>query len=313
MKKIILFVLCITLPYSIACADTPGVTASIRFYDKKIYYQADEIWVEAVISNESGSTYRFKVADRRPYSFDFEVMSPTYIQLEHSRDFTIQRTSDQPVFFREVSIEPGEKYGVLLELGDFVAFTEPGVFVIRAMFYPELFRGNTPAMVSSNALTLNLRPAADTPAMQARVDIDTGVILERQPLPPDEVVAYTIRARQKSQWNRFFLYLDVESLLRQNPERERAYARSPEGQRIRMLEEYKKDLQRETIDQEIILVPASFEVLKTSYTPDEGQVIVKQSFAHTGFTEWKKYTYYVRRFDRVWLITGYDVKNLGAE
>ena len=33
----------------------------------------------------------------------------------------------------------------------------------------------------------------------------------------------------------------------------------------------------------------------------------------SGFTEWKKYTYYVRRFDRVWLITGYDVKNLGAE
>lgn len=313
MKRIILFVLCITLSYSIAFANVSGVTATVRFYDKKIYYQGDEIWIEVVITNESGSTYRFKVADRRVYSFDFEVMTPTYVQLDHSREFTIQRTSDQPVFFREVSLEPGEKYGVLLELGDFVSFSEPGVFVVRGMFYPELYRGTTPLMVSSNALTLNLRPAAATLALQARIDAETGLLLEREALPPDEVVAYTIRARQKSQWNRFFLYLDLESLLRQNPEREEAYIRSSEEVRMRMLEEYKAALEQETVDQEILLIPATFDILKTSYTPDEGQVVVRQTYAHTGYTEVKKYTYFLTRSDQVWLITSYDVQNLGTQ
>jgi hypothetical protein len=286
---------------------------TIRFFDRRIYYAGDPVQVEAVILNNTSQAYRFKMADKSVWSFDFEVHTPTLDRLAHASQFTMDRSSNQPVFFREISLEPGEQYGLVLDLGSFVGLDDPGVFTVRALFYPELARGEQTGAISSNALALSLRPQAETTEELSRVETETGLLVRREALPPDEVVSYAISARQKSQWDRFLLYLDLESLLRQSPDRDRRYQRSSEEERLRQVEQYRQDLMRENVDPDILLRPSSFEVERTSYTRDEAQVSVRSSFVFPDYTEWKRYTYRLQRSEGVWVIVAYDVRNLGTE
>ncbi len=311
-KRLALFAL-LGLAAAAAVAAADNVSLTIRFFDKRIYYAGDQVRVEATVTNASSSSFRFKVADSKVWSFDFEVSTPTLDRLAHAEQFTIDRSSNQPVFFREVSLEPGEQYGLVLELESFVSLADPGVFSVRALFFPELYRGSAPRSVASNTLSLAVRPQAETPEEKARIDTDSGMALTREDIPPDQVVAYTITARQKSQWDKFFLYVDLESLLRQNQDRDRTFRRSSEEERARQLAQYRKDLMQQVVDQEVLLRPSSFEIQKTSYTPAEAQVVVRAAFSYTDYTEWKKYTYRLRRVETSWLIAGYEVSNLGTE
>ena len=76
------------------------------------------------------------------------------------------------------------------------------------------------------------------------MEAETGALLARQALPPDEVVSWTISARQKSQWERFFLYLDLESLLRKNPEKDRSFRNATEAARRQMVDQFRQQLRR---------------------------------------------------------------------
>ncbi|HUI70809.1 MAG TPA: hypothetical protein VL354_09825, partial [Spirochaetia bacterium] len=196
---------------------------SVRFYEQKIYFLGDEIQVQAVIENDTPDTQRFRVADNRYYNLDFDVRTTTNIPLVHAKEFTTGRGSDQPVFFRDVTLEPGENYSFVVDLTKYISFTDAGLFVVQAMFYPDLFRGPTSQAMMSNRMTLNIKPPVMGAEQRAKVEAETGALIARAPLPPDEVVSYTISARQKSQWEKFFLYLNLDSLLRKNPEKDRAY------------------------------------------------------------------------------------------
>ena len=307
----LIILLAVSCPFAAASQDDSGF--SIRFFEKKVYFLGDEIQIEAVIANATAQTMRFKVADNRFFNLDFDVRTTTNLALGHARQFTTERNSDQPVFFREVSLEPGEKYGIVVDLTRFASFAEPGLFVLQASFYPELFRGSQSASVKSNRLSLNVKPPVVTAEEKAKVEAETGALIARAPLPPDEVVAYTIQARQKSQWEKFYLYLDLEALLRKNPEKDRVYRRSTDEAQRRMIETFKEELRKTAIDQEISVIPTSFEIQKTTYTGSEGTVIVKEKFRYADYTELKGYTYHLKKADRYWIITDYEIKNLGTE
>jgi hypothetical protein len=286
---------------------------SIRFFDQKVYFLGDPIQIEVVITNTGTDTLRFKVADNRVFNLDFDVRTTTNIGLEHARQFTTGRSSDQPVFFREMDLQPTERYGIVVDLAQYVRFDSPGQYVVQATFYPDLFRGPGSATLLSNRLALNVKPAVITEEEKAVMEAQTGALNARQALPPDEVVSYTIAARQKSQWEKFFLYLDLESLLRKNPEKDRAFRNATEAARRQMVDQFRQQLQAQTIQQDISVVPTSYDVQKTSYDPAEANVQVLERFKYPDYTELKAYTYHLRRSDRYWVIDDYSIRNLGTQ
>jgi hypothetical protein len=297
-------------------AGAEAVSFNIRFYEKRIYYLQDPdhpVLLEAVLTNDSSETYRFQMADERVYNFDFEVSTPTNILLDHSQEFTRSRTRNQPVFYREISLEPGEKYGVVVSLPDFVAIPEAGLYTIQGLFYPELNLRGGAEPIRSNILTLNIRPAVVFAEERAMIEAETGMLIQREPLPPDEVVDYMLSARQRSQWEKFFLYLDLESLYLKNPGRARAYRRMSEENRRAALARYKEQLREETVDEDILVIPATYEILQTTYTPFEASVVVIERFRYQDYTEVKRYTYSLERHDNIWVITDYEIVNLGTE
>lgn len=317
MKKSILIQLLLLLVCSILFATNPqGIIFSLRFFEKTIYYLGDSdypIQFEATIINNSPQSYRFKIANNRVSNYNFNVITPTNISLGPAAEYTIAKSSNQPLYYREITLEPGEKYGIVIKLTDFIELKKPGLYSVQCIFYPELFTAEKSPLLKSNKLSLNIRPPVDTPEERVLIEQETGRMLEREKMAPDDVVDYTIRARQKGQWEKFFLYMDLESLYRRDPKRESRYQRQSEEEQRRVLSQFRKELQKEVVDRDILLVPSSFEILKTSYTLYEATVIVKTKYKFPDFTEVKQYIYYLTRKDRFWLITGYDIINLGTE
>jgi len=313
LKKRVLLFLMILMTIPRLFSNDAGIMFTIRYYDKRIYYPGSQIFLKIEITNNTSNTFRFKVADSRVFNMEFTIKTLSNTQLPASEEFIIHRNSIQHVFFREVSLEPGEQYSIIEELSRYVRITEPGVFIVEAQFYPELVSGRAQAVLRSNALTLSVRPEPVTAEVASRIDAETGQILQTLPIPPDEAVAYTLEARQKSQWNKFLLYIDVERLMLRDPAIARVYPRLSQAEKQKKIAEYARLLTEEMVDEAILVIPTDFEILKTSYTPDEATVQVTQRYAYTGFTEIKRFTYYLYRDDRVWYIYNYEVRNLGTE
>lgn len=289
------------------------VKLSIRFFDKRIYFPGVEIPIMVTISNESDATYRFKLADDRVYSLSFEARSPSNRLLELSDGFKVAMSRSEPVFYRELAIKPGEEYSFREDMGRFVRVDTPGVYAVRASFYPELVAASDISPIASNVLSLSVRPSPGLPPASEAVRAVTGEALKAQALPPDEVVRRTIVARQKGLWNEYFLYLDLTSLLARDQDRKRQYdAESDEGRRA-MLERYRADLRTNVVDRDIVVQPYYFEILETRYTDAKGFVTVLEKFQSGQLRLVKEYNYTLERRDEVWYIVDYTVFNKGTE
>ena len=299
-----------------------GIDFNIRFFDRRIYYAAtvpslnEPILIQVTIANNSPGTYRFKLADDRVFSLDFDVRTVTNKPLEPADALIRRRTQHQQVFFREITVESGESFSFVEDLRSYIKLNEPGAFVVKATVFPELYRsGPADAALESQRLSLNIRPPVVTgpDGIPLEMDIATGAVLVRERLAPDQVVDYTLTARQRSQWEKFFLYLDLEAMLSQDPVRRRKWITESEEGRKRMVEQYRQELRNSTAEGSISVIPTDYVIERTQYNSYEGTVTVLQKFRNNNFTELKRYTYVMRLKDDFWTIVDYSVANLGTE
>ncbi|MDR2552618.1 MAG: hypothetical protein LBD31_05580 [Treponema sp.] len=297
------------------------VDLSIRFYDKKVYHisgpSGEPVYVQVTLTNRSPGSFRFKLADERVFSVDFDVRNLANQSLELA-DYIIRRRSEsRHVYFREITVEPGESFSFVEDIRNYAALGEPGSFVIQARIFPELLRENSAQAVPlvSNRLNLNLRPPVlpGPEGVPFEIDVESGAVLVREKLPPDEAVAYMLTARQKSQWEKFFLYMNLEAMITNDAARRRSWLNESEEGRLRMIAKYRSDLQNSVADEDIALIPSDFRIENTSYSGETGTVVATQWFRIGRITERRRYAYTLRRTDDIWLIEDYTVTRLGTE
>ncbi|HBG37277.1 MAG TPA: hypothetical protein DDW88_09470, partial [Treponema sp.] len=265
------------------------------------------------IENKGPETLRFKLADDRAFSLDFNARTVKNEPLKQTEDIIRKRTTNQTVYFREIAIESGEAYSFVENLKDYVEIESPSVYYIDLVFFPELYKTKTMSL-HSNRLSLDVKPLPQASASSSLATaIVSAEVLKRQAISPDKVVEQTIIARQKGLWDQFFLYIDIESFVTKDKQRKVKYTSLSDIERIKMLENYKLDLMQERIDNIIVAIPERFAIEKTMYSQSEGSVSVIQWFNYNTFKEKKRYTYYVRQRDSIWSIYDYTVENLGTE
>ncbi|HBO40638.1 MAG TPA: hypothetical protein DD477_05405 [Spirochaetaceae bacterium] len=80
-----------------------------------------------------------------------------------------------------------------------------------------------------------------------------------------------------------------------------------------MLNEFRAEMMAGTIDNDIVVIPASFEIVETRYGSLRGTVEVIQKFAYDGFFLVKLYIYELEKRDDIWNIVAYTVQNKGSE
>lgn len=325
MKKIIIAFLCFfQIMYIFAENELPALHSktdiSIRFYDRRIYYPGESsgepIFVQVSITNNNPETLRFKLADDRSFSMDFSVINTKNRQLKHTESWLKKRNTNRQIYFREISIEPGETYSFIENVKDYIEITEPGIFLLTASFFPELKRysDNSEEHINSNRLSLEIKPAPSAAALGTLpVSPATGDILQTKPIPPDQVITYILTARQKSLWEQFFLYMDLEKMITRDPSRSKRFKLESEAGRMNMIEVYKHELSQERVDKEIAVIPVDFKIEHTGYTDTLAEVKVIEWFEYRNFKEKKRFTYFLASRDGVWTVYDYVVENLGTE
>jgi hypothetical protein len=311
-----------------------GINLSIRYFNKRIYYlEQDPVFIQVTLTNNGPSPFRFKLADDRIFSVDFDVRTSSNRAVE-AADFLVRRRSQsQQVFFREISVEAGESFSFVEDLKDYASITQSGSYVVQARIFPELYQtvdvgsgtntgispGRTLAAygrpIESNRLTLSIRPRSipGPDGIPLELDVETNAVLVREKIPPDEVISYLLTARQKSQWEKFFLYLDLEAMLARDAYRKRQWAAESEEGRKRMISRFRQDLQNAVIDGDISLIPMDFTIERTVYNAQTGTVTVLEYFRVGSYTEKKRYSWYLEKRDDIWTIIDYSVVNLGTE
>jgi len=314
----LMLVLLVFCGVSLLPAAEAGIDFSIRYFDKRVYYlEQDPIFIQVTITNNSPYTYRFKLADERAFSVDFDVRTNSNRVVEAADILVRKRSQSQQVYFREVSVEPGESFSFVEDLKNYAALTQSGTYVVQAKIYPELYHTirSDSSGVLSNRLSLTIRPALipGPDGIPLELDVETNAILVREKLPPDEVVRYLLTARQKSQWEKFFLYLDLEAMLSRDAYRRRQYNAESEEGRQRMIARYRLDLRNSVIDGDISLIPMNFTIERTVHNGQTGTVTVLEYFRVGSYTEKKRYTWYLEKRDEIWTIVDYSVVNLGTE
>ena len=210
-------------------------------------------------------------------------------------------------------MDNGEEYSFTENLKDYIDITDPAVYYAELKFYPELYKSKYISL-ASNRLTLEVRPSPSAAASSILPVADnTAELLNPEDISPDKVVERTIIARQKSLWDQYFLYMDIEAMLQRDAIAKRKYNAVSADERARLLKNYKADLMQSRIDNDIVAIPESFEIEKTLYSRTEGTVTVTEWFKYPNFREKKSYVYKVRQREGIWQIYDYVVTNLGTE
>ena len=294
-----------------------NASVSIKYQNKTLFYpgsaEDSPIMVHVTIKNNGKETLRFKLADDRGFSLDFNAYTVKNSRLDTNPKLIEKRTTSQIVYFREIALEQGEEYSFVENVKDYLTIDESAVYYLELFFYPELYKSNYISL-KSNRLTLEIRPSpAAAASTYLPVREETVEILKPLDISSDKVVEQTIIARQKSLWDQYFLYMDVEAMLQRNPSLKKRYAAGSADERTRMLQSYKSDLMQSRIENDIVAVPEAFLIEKTSYSPTEGLVTVIEWFKYPNFSEKKRYTYKVRQREGYWQIYDYNVVNLGTE
>ena len=324
VKKHFIIVLCLIQSLFIFAqnADSPVLKAevSIRFYDRRIYYpgsgSSEPIFIQISITNNNSETFRFKLADDRSFSIDFGIITSKNRQLQHTVDWMRKRNTNRQIYFREISLEPGETYSFIENLKDYIEITDPGILLVNALFFPELKRysDNSELHILSNKLSLEIKPAPSAAALGSLpVSQASGEILQTKPIPPDQVIAYLLTARQKSLWEQFFLYMDLEKMISRDPSRNRRFKAESEAGRMEMIQIYKHELSQERVDKDIAVIPVEFKIEHTGYTDTQAEVKVIEWFEYSNFREKKRFTYFLASKDGIWTVYDYIVENLGTE
>ena len=275
--------------------------------------ESNPVLVHISIKNNSTETKRFKLADDRMFSIDFDVITIKNQTLPQSENLIKKRTTNRTVYFREIALDNGEEYSFTENLKDYIDITDPAVYYADLKFYPELYKSKYISL-DSNRLTLEVRPSPSAAASSILpVTDNTSELLKPEDISPDKVVERTIIARQKSLWDQYFLYMDIEAMLQRNAVAKRKYNAVSADERARLLKNYKADLMQSRIDNDIVAVPESFEIEKTLYSRTEGTVTVTEWFKYPNFREKKSYVYKVRQREGIWQIYDYVVTNLGTD
>lgn len=290
-----------------------GIIVKIELANPKIYYQNDDIYINVKIFNTTNEEKSLLIANDKRYSFDFEIVTMQNRAIEHSNEYIISFHKVQPVFNSIIRVAPNEGYVYEARLKDYFDLNKAGQYFIKCLYHPELKLNNSKErVINSNLLSVNIRPGEiSTQNIVEEKSIEEEKMYFATKRSPDEVVSYMLNARINQEWEKFYLYLDLEKLILTNNNFRAKYVKADAERQHELIKQYKEYLKRNTID-EISFLPNKFEIMKTEYTEGRGKVEVVIYFKYLDYTEKKYYTYFLNKKGNIWYIYSYEVMNMGT-
>jgi hypothetical protein len=291
----------------------PEIDVGIQFHNRRIYYVGDPIVVEFQITNRGSKPYLFLTSFDEVFTFDFEVASFSNRMVEHSTQYAIERTKFEPVMNDEITLKPFEVYGARIDIGRWFDLREPGEYIIRGNFFPNLVTDPASKIPSANELYLSLNPAFTETHREKRRE-DEIVRLKAEKLPPYEVVEFLLESLIKKDFDKYFIYVNFDQFIRQFDNAKKKYLSARDIDKPAVVEDFKRYLKGENKLEGIPFadtIPVDYQVVKTVIEGRNAQVTVIQTFRYLRYLEKKQYTYLLHQYGDKWLLDRYQVVNIG--
>ena len=294
-------------------AQITNPSVNIRFYNKKIYTPDSQIQILVELENETQNPIAFFLADNKLYNVKVRVSSLKGVLCDPSDFYLKTMALQEPYRYKEVVLQPNERYSFRLTLSDYVVIDKAESYEVSVRFYGNLIRNSGEASVS-NTLYLNIGTEEENrPQTTDRKAAASKESQKRIKMAPDKAVAFTIDAMMNRKWDDFFLYIDLESLYLKNADRKEQYLSRPEEIRKALLKDYRSKMTEGNAEKEYVLIPSRYEITLTTYNETNAQVTVLEYFDRVTFTEKKEYKYRLEKKDSIWMIEDYIVRNLGID
>ncbi|HOV14101.1 MAG TPA: hypothetical protein PK771_07445 [Spirochaetota bacterium] len=285
----------------------------IELVNPKIYKQNEEIYLDVKIINKSDMNISTLITDDKKFSFDFEIYSMQNQMLEHRKEYIVAFHRVQTIFKTKISIDPNEGYTYRVRLNDYYDLDITGQYYIKGFYYPYLKTGSDKSgIIASNQLTINIRPQdIDDRYIVEKKFVEEEKRLNAEKRSPDDVIRYMLEARMKSEWEKYFLYLDLDKLILGNNKFKDSYLKKDIERQKEIIAQYKDYLKKDTIE-DISFLPHSFEIIKTEYSQGKGKVDVIVDFKYIDYIERKYYTFFLNKKGEIWYVYDYEVMNYGV-
>ncbi len=290
----------------------PPLEVTIQFVNKEIYFMGNPIKVKIQIINRGIKRQIFSIGNEKIFSFDFEILSRENQPVEHSKYYYIKRNMWETVFVDEVSLEPNEIFGTIIDLNEWFDFKKPGEYYIRGIFYPDLITDKSVVLYSSNELLLDLKPPYPG-KLKEKVKKEITKKLKAQPLPPYKVVDLLLKSLIKGDFDTFFLYINFDKFIMQFENSKRIYLAAKDIDKPKIIEKFKAYLKGENKLESLPFTefrPIKYKIKKSVIEENNATVEVLETFKYGTLIENKLYKYYLHRYGNIWLLESYEVLNM---
>jgi hypothetical protein len=286
----------------------------IRFHDKKIYHLEKPVIVEFQIVNHSSEPYLFITSFNKMFTFDFELRSMTNRIVEHSRQYMIDSTQFEPVLNDKIVLKKDEVYGVRIDISSWFDIQEPGEYILKGVFYPNLKTGSEDdiKVYSDNELYLFLNPPYSEELRLAKREEEIRK-LKAEALPPYEVVEVMLKSLQERDFEKYFLYIKIDEFMKQFKNAYEMYQNTPDGRKPAVEEIFRQYLRGENTLERLSFaehIPHDFEIERTVIEKNDATVTVKEIFRYINVIEEKRYTYNLHLYDGKWQVYSYTIVNI---
>lgn len=210
----VFFIFCISIGYSQYNTNYTekysSINVSIKYFNKQIYYIGDPIIVEFQIVNNGSAPFLFITSYNKIFTFDFEISTFTNRKVEHSDSYAINSRKVEPIFNDEITLKTNEVYGVRIDISEWFNLNEPGEFVIKGIFYPNLITDSGKKIFTEKELYLYLNPA-QTELIKEREREEEIKRLKAESFPPYEVIDFMLKSLMVRDFEKYFLYINFEN------------------------------------------------------------------------------------------------------
>ncbi len=295
---------------------TTNIGVSITYHNKRMYFVNRPIIVEFQIVNRGFSPFLFITSYNKMFTFDFEILTPTHQEVAHSREYTVRTTQFEPILNDEITLKHNETYGVRIDVSSWFDLSEPGEYLIKGIFYPQLKTGadDDVRINTENELYLNLNPPFEEQVQKA-MEIEEIKKMKAENLPPYDVVKFLLQALQAHDYDKYFLYIKFDKFIMQFGRAREKYIAAHDIDKPAVIEEFKQYLKGLNRLEEVPfseVIPADFDIEKTVIEKRNATVTVIETFKYLQLVEKKRYTYYLHLYGDKWLLESYSVVNIGS-
>jgi len=210
---------------------------------QRTYYINEPVPVYVTVVNESAAPVRFNLAEQLFLNFDFRIRSLQDMPVKERDTWQLHKLAarQQVDVTRSVTLAPGERFGRVIDVAEWLRLVSPGVYELTGYFWIFPQRSDLDFRYESNRKRFLLEAPRDV-AEAIALEAESRSEREVKRMSADETVDYIITAKRRGEWEEYFRFMDLTRLINVFHQFRARYVAADTGSRAGVMDDFKSFL-----------------------------------------------------------------------